>query len=209
MPGTNDSTRDVNQEADDRRREAEEIVTIHKSMQKRTGQGKSSGEVLGLDRLVKGNFSLAIYIIFLVLAVSFAAVFVYASSAASKVEEVFKTYTELETMLEEQAEAASKLDERITAVDAEFRRALAKDREEITAFQKQLTEEMGKKEVLLQKFKEDTQMQVTNYKSQVADNQAVTGKIEREYKEIAAQFGVIQEELKGLRTRIMDVKPEM
>jgi len=203
MSEINNDLNRVDQEMNERKREEKETHIIQEAMQKRPESGKSSRDILGLKKLKTGNFSLVIYTVCLVLAVAFAVVFLYASTANNKMDGVQNTFTEFEALMDEQAEATAKLEEHITAVEAEFRRALKKDREETAAFQERMVKEMEYSQQLLQKFKDDTKMQVANYKSQVADNQAVVGRIEREYQGMADEFTVIQEELKGLRARVM------
>lgn len=170
------------------------------------------------DRLLKekksgGGFSLAIFSLFLMMAVTAAVVVVFSFRTIDKVSTASRITEELDVLLDDQVKELTVLKDHLTAVEQEFRRAFKKDRDQIMEIEKnfstldvRLTADIHDSRAgLAKELREEFQSELLKHKSVLTDQESRNAKAARDYEELIKRFANIQEEFNSLRAKVVGI----
>jgi len=157
-----------------------------------------------------GGFSLAIFSLFVMMAVVVAAVFVFSSRTIDKVGTSSRIVEQLAVLADTQGEELEALQDHVTALEAEFRRAFKKDREQIVVLEKSLADLSAKfsseilrvQDSVSTRLRDEFQNEILKQKTALADQEARTAKAVRDSEDLIKRFDNIQNEFSSLRAKI-------
>jgi len=156
------------------------------------------------------DFSLPMVALYILCGLTIAVVVIYSSINAAQTAGIRRAGDQLEILLEDQADELQDLKRHVEAVEAEFRRAFKKDRDEMAAMKETLLGEDAALADTIEKFSNEIRADVLKYKTSVTDNEALSSQISRDYDGLMSRFSQVQDEFKQLRARVLDLTaPQM
>jgi hypothetical protein len=160
-----------------------------------------------------GGFSLAIFSLFLMMAVTAAVVVVFSFRTIDKVGTASRVTEQLEVLLDDQVKELTALKDHLTAVEQEFRRAFKKDRDQIMEMEKKFSAldvkltaaVQDSRAGLAKELREEFQSELLKHKSVLTDQESRNAKAARDYEDLIRRFANIQEEFNSLRAKVVGI----
>lgn len=151
------------------------------------------------------RFPLAMIALVLLMVITMAVVVVFSFKTIDKVSSMSTIDDQLSTLFEEQHEQFIELQAHVDAMELEFRRAFKADREKIEGLRADLLASDQRLAADMETFGEELRAEVLTYKSAVTDNQSTMRQIDRDYKDLITRFNNMRQELKTLRSNVVEL----